>query len=997
MALDIELRGLLIWDAAADPDGWLWLATDRGAYRYDGQHLVPLHELVHDGPALPPGAMRAVLRDAQGQLWWGGATGLWQLQPRSGRLRAIRLPKYPAKNLGITSLALHEGRLWVGRDADPFTVFSLVPGSSAQRVREELRYAQGWVRGFAADSAGRWQVLGIGVALRAGEAGWQPQRLSEEHHGYLLRADGTRTWVPPGGRVVLPGTSGRWQLRASGLYEARPGQRLRCVEPWTWSNAETARVLRVVELDSTWFWSAGEQVFSISLRGLQSGERPQLRRRVAPLPFGRELELLPLPDGRSLLGFRYDGPGAVRLAPERRPIEPLPTRPVQALSTRALGRLPDGRRFVSSYEGLWVQPADSPAAPLRRLARTEQVGVWFATLPLPGGQLLVANELRHFAVWHAGRLRPLPWPEPHPTLAETNGLCLLRTRSGHYWGGSVAGLFELDVAAGRVRRYRNADPTYPLHQCRIEALAEGAPGELWVATSQGLYRLTLATGALARYGPHEPGPRQLPTADVRSLYCPHPDSLWLGTFDQGLLLLHPQRGLRQQLSLPQGLPSESVAFLTRLPADRRALWLGTYRGLVRYEPATGRLLHLTAVDGLAAEECNRQSVGVDARTGELLVGGVGGASRLQVGRLARTSAARRPALLVAALTQHHAATGRTTTRYPVAGQSPALVLAPGDAFVDVQLALADYAPEARSRYAYRLLAPDQDSGRWQSLGRRGVLHLQRLAPGGYRLQLRGETAAGLPASRLLTLPLDVQQPWQRRPGTWALGALLLATAVGGGVYGWQRVRADRERAEQQLRARLAADLHDEVGNLLTRVTMRAELARELPEPAFLDELLAESRAAAATVRDLIWTVDADADTAGALADRLLDLLTQSAQAAGRTAQFRRGPEPFPAAAALRPDVRQHVYLIGREALTNALKHAPAGADLSLTLLVSPAELSLEVSQSGPAGEAVPASRAGQGLRNLHARARQLGGTLTAGPAPDAGWRVALRVPRPLRA
>ena len=63
-----------------------------------------------------------------------------------------------------------------------------------------------------------------------------------------------------------------------------------------------APVLRVVALDSTWFWSAGDLVLSLSLRGLRPGQRPVLRRRVAPLPFGREMELVPLPDGRSLLG-----------------------------------------------------------------------------------------------------------------------------------------------------------------------------------------------------------------------------------------------------------------------------------------------------------------------------------------------------------------------------------------------------------------------------------------------------------------------------------------------------------------------------------------------------------------------------------------------------------------------------------------------------------------------------------------------------------------------
>lgn len=1002
VAADPALRNLVIWDTSPDPAGWLWLATDHGGYRYDGQHLVPLRALVRQGPALPVGPLRAVLRDAHGHLWWGGAQGLWAFEPATGRLRAVPLPAYPAKHLGITALALHRGRLWVGRDADPFSVFVLAPDQptqAAQPVRGVARHAVGWVTGFATDSLGRWLILGRGRVLTQLAGGhWQAQALTVFFPGQLTTADGTRRWLPETTPLPIPGTGGQWQLRPTGLYRRHPGGPAQLVESWRWPSTEVARVLRMVEVDSTWFWTAGDQIFRLSLRGLGPGHPPVVRRQPVPLAFGRELELVPLPDGHTLLGFRFDGPGAVRVAAEERLAEPLATAPARPLSTRALGRLPDGRLFVSSYEDLWTQPADSPTAPLRRLATTLQVGVWFATLPLPGRRLLIANELRHFDVWAGGQIQRLRWDEPHPALAETNGLCLLRDHAGQYWGGSVAGLFRLDPDRGQVSRYRNQQPDYPLHQYRIEALAEGTPGTLWLGTSQGLYHLTLATGRLVRYGPAEPGARHLPTADVRSLLSTHPDSIWLGTFDQGLLLLHPTRGVQRRLGPEQGLPSESVAFLARVPGDARSLWLGTYRGLVRYAPRSGQLQHLTAADGLAAEECNRQSVGFDARTGELLVGGVGGASRVRRQAVARAGSRPEPHLLLASFTQHRAATGLTDTQYPLPGQPPALALAPGDAFLDVQMALADYTPAARPRYAFRLVPAHQPAPRWLSLGGRGTLHLQQLAPGDYTLQLRAETAEGYAAARPLLLPLTVTQPWQRRPLTWALAALGLAVAAGGGVYGWQRLRAGRERAEQQLRARLAADLHDEVGNLLTRVTMRAELAQQVPEPAFLAELLAESRAAAATVRDLIWTVDAAADTAGALSDRLEDLLTQNAQAAGWPAHFVCQPVPFPVAAALRTGVRQHVYLIGREALTNALKHAPPGAALTLELRVSALELVLDVQQAGPPPAAGPTARAGQGLRNLHARARQLGATLTAGPdAPaGAGWRVLLRVPQPLR-
>ena len=87
VALDTNLRGLVIWQAVPDPAGWLWLATDRGGYRYDGQQRVPLRELVRQGPAPPAGSMRAVLRDASGPASRGRNHSP---NPRRGALRVAQ-------------------------------------------------------------------------------------------------------------------------------------------------------------------------------------------------------------------------------------------------------------------------------------------------------------------------------------------------------------------------------------------------------------------------------------------------------------------------------------------------------------------------------------------------------------------------------------------------------------------------------------------------------------------------------------------------------------------------------------------------------------------------------------------------------------------------------------------------------------------------------------------------------------------------------------------
>lgn len=225
--------------------------------------------------------------------------------------------------------------------------------------------------------------------------------------------------------------------------------------------------------------------------------------------------------------------------------------------------------------------------------------------------------------------------------------------------------------------------------------------------------------------------------------------------------------------------------------------------------------------------------------------------------------------------------------------------------VDLHLALTNTLDPSRARYAYRVRGWLAD--RWLGLGTDPQLRLQGLLPGSYTVEIRGETSQGVPAANVLRLPLTVTAEWYNRPLAWVLAALAAMLAV----YLWQRGRLRQVQRENTLRARLAADLHDEVGSLLTRVTMQAELLREFePGPApRLTTLVEDSRAAASTVRDSIWSVDTGADTLGALVDRIRDHLDTTARATGRDLDFDDTHLPAQFNQPLPPTVRQHTYLI----------------------------------------------------------------------------------------
>ena len=328
----------------------------------------------------------------------------------------------------------------------------------------------------------------------------------------------------------------------------------------------------------------------------------------------------------------------------------------RANSVRATCRLPDGRLSVSTYElGVLTQAADSPTAPLRRwpAARlpTARPPLLMSFLPAaigPGRAWLAAGDDFQLFDPHGGALRPLPTLGPDGArVARVNARMLRRApATGQVWGSAEPGLYFLDSAAGVFRTYAPRPGAAPLAGVTIEDFWPDGRGQLWLATPQGVERLTIATGARLAYGPTAPPPRRAPFDGARCL-LPDPATgrLWVGTRTHGLLCVEPDGHGRTVLAVGQGLPDGSVASLLRTPDG--ALWLGTYRGLVRYQPATGHLAVLTTANGLPHDELNAYAATVDPTTQSLLVGGVAGMARVWPGRIRRGATA--PRLLLTAV------------------------------------------------------------------------------------------------------------------------------------------------------------------------------------------------------------------------------------------------------------------------------------------------------------------------------------------------------------
>jgi two-component system sensor histidine kinase UhpB len=212
----------------------------------------------------------------------------------------------------------------------------------------------------------------------------------------------------------------------------------------------------------------------------------------------------------------------------------------------------------------------------------------------------------------------------------------------------------------------------------------------------------------------------------------------------------------------------------------------------------------------------------------------------------------------------------------------------------------------------------------------------------------------------------------------------------------RRLEAERRRAgsaalhaQEEERARVARDLHDEVNQSLTGLLLRLEAAREAAPPELEDEL-AETKALANQAMTELLSL------ARQLRPTALDDLGLAAAIGGQVEQLSRGEmdaglEVQGDFSDLDDDAQLVVYRVAQEALSNATRHSGAGRIEVRLSRAGDGSVALEISDDG-AGFAFDEQQRGLGIGGMRERALLVGGELTIESRPDAGTTVRLRVP-----
>jgi ligand-binding sensor domain-containing protein/signal transduction histidine kinase len=945
-----------------DRDGYLWLGTPSGLVRFDGLRFTVLDESNTSG--LDSSRIVSLFEDSQRNLWVG--------TEKAGVVRLRDGQVVPFGN-GRKNL---EGRL-VSACEDPSGAVWLYMQSG-----ELWRYQNATVSHFpmGADLASDYRgvmvepdgPLWVGTDTRLYSVNWQAAPISAgfaveqtnlvEGLDYMLASRREGYWRLNEGHIQ------KWTTNGS---EVMPGW-------YPWINAAMVKgtVKAACEdregnlIVGTWgggaFWfSKGGQADCISTAvGLANNY-------VLSLCLDRE--------GNLWVGT--DGGGLNRVKRPLFDVEP----ETRGLVTQSAA--PDDQG------GLWVGYNEHSVV-YRKDDLVQEIGGRFARYVRT---VFVDRQHRVWGgTWGAGLLQFTNGQfEPVPEVAALNRISVIhQDKQGRLWIGAQQGLARWDQRTWTVYTSRDG-----LSGEGIQAIADDVDGDLWVGTAGGgLDRLHDGSWTVIRKSEG-----QLPSDNVSSLYIDREGALWIGTDGAGLARL--RHGQWTHYTRQDGLVSNTIGYL--LEDHWGYLWIGSNAGLMRVsttalnDMADGRTNSLACrvygkSDGLPTRECTMGAQpGVSATAeGELWFPTIKGLAAVNPATLQTNSHA--PPVTIESV----AIDGFLQKPKSLRGFTSPLRVPPHKEAVEIQFSSLSLSAPERARFKCWL---EGHESTWTDVGNTRVARYTGLPPADYRFHVTACNEDGVWNETGATLAFTVLPPFYRTG--WFLGTMSALTlgAIAGSVNYFSTKKLQRQlgalkqrEALEKERARIARDIHDQVGASLTQVALLGELVEsDKDAPA---EVEAHARQISQTAREtthvldeIVWAVNPSNDTLDGLVTYICKYTQEYLAVAGL--HYRLDvPQQLPNTN-IPPEVRHNVFLVCKEAVTNIVRHARA-TEAHVRLRLEPESFTVEIQDNGRgvAGMDEKAARNRNGLRNMRNRMESIGGEFAFGPAPGGGTLVRLKTP-----
>jgi signal transduction histidine kinase/ligand-binding sensor domain-containing protein len=662
---------------------------------------------------------------------------------------------------------------------------------------------------------------------------------------------------------------------------------------------------------------------------------------------------------------------------------------------QAIGVVPETRGLTiksvaaDATEGVWFTTGGAGFALCRehRAANSFSTGPWWSVF-CAGNDLWLGNS---FGGW---RWDIETQPQlPQPMLRVPPGVnALHRDRAGKLWFGSSSGLAGFDGTNWTLLTTNNG-----LSSDVITAIVDGADGALWIGTRDGGVN-RLLNGKVTVFRASDGAPSD----DIAGLWLDAHGILWVTSFNSGLGRFENGRWTRY--TTRDGLVSNSLSYI--IEDEEENLWIGSNAGVIRVSKRTlndfaaGKVHTVTCrafskSDGFPTVECSSgsQPGALRDRDGQLWFPTMQGLAYVDPKQLTRNT--NPPLVAIQSVLVDE------SVRLADGAPGITVALSPRDERIEIQFARLNLSAPERGLTRYQMEGYETA---WRAdINNSRFATYTKLPPGKYTFRVVACNEDGVWNENGRTLGIIVQPPIWRTWWFLTISTLVLVGIIAGTSHYFSNQRYERamavlrqQEALEKERARIARDIHDQVGASLTQVALLGELVEADKEsPKEIEEHAAQicqtARETTRALDEIVWTVNPQNDTLEGLVNYICKYAQDFLSVAGVKYRLEVPPDlpPIPIA----PDVRHNVFLASKEAITNVVRHAKAeSAWVRLHLRDDRFLVEIEDNGRGLADMDHARAKTRHGLSNMRKRMEDIGGEFALEPAPERGAIVRLTVP-----
>jgi len=301
------------------------------------------------------------------------------------------------------------------------------------------------------------------------------------------------------------------------------------------------------------------------------------------------------------------------------------------------------------------------------------------------------------------------------------------------------------------------------------------------------------------------------------------------------------------------------------------------------------------------------------------------------------------------------------------------------------------APE-RVRFRYQLKALDED---WVEADTRRVAYYNPLRPGQYVFRVTACNADGVWSHREATLAVTVLPHfWETRwfkslVGCAMVGALAMSVFwVVRRRYKRRLAALEMQHAIERERLRISQDMHDQIGGILTRVSILSDVGQSETDGSSargqFERIGTQVRSAVQGLDEIVWATNPQNDNLPRFAEYVGRFADECFENTGVRC-WQETPDVLPNLP-LRAEVRHNVFLAIKEAFHNVLKHSGT-KEVWLRLTLADSQVTVEIEDHGRGFVPGRVTSGGNGLDNMRSRLAEAGGRAVITSSPGQGAKV----------